>query len=77
MTFINRLIKECKADPPPREVTIRPNQVRALAAHAYGCNDLGLPAAKIEEHIRQGKLLLVGVPVRVLGANGETMKRCP
>ena len=70
MTFINRLIKEAKSEPPPRELTIRPNQVRAMAEHCQSCTSHFLNAPKIEEieeWIRAGALRLLGVPVRVLG----------
>jgi hypothetical protein len=70
MTFINRMIKAAKAEPQPRELTIRPNQVRALAEHCLSCTaafGLGMQLPEIEQHIRNGGLRMLNVPIRVLG----------
>jgi len=70
MTFINRLISEAKAEPPPRELNIRPNQVRAMAEHCRSCASpyIKYPTREqLEQTIRDGGLRLLNVPVRVLG----------
>jgi hypothetical protein len=70
MTFINNLIKQAKAEPQPRELTIRPNQVRALAEHCMGCcamTNSEAHRAQIEQIICDGGLRMLNVPVRVLG----------
>ena len=69
MTLVNYLIKQANADPPPKELAINSGQVRKLAAHAYsimwdGPNKPTLE--RIEEMIREGKLHMCGIRVKVV-----------
>lgn len=71
MSLVNDLIRRARQQ--PDELTIRPNQVRPLAAHCESClNHVILPPpkpiAEIEADIREGRMRFMDIPVRVLKA---------
>lgn len=68
MTLVNRLIKEAKTEPRPTELLINSGQVREIAAHVYSIMWGGPDRPtieKIEEMIRDGKMRMLDIPVRV------------
>jgi hypothetical protein len=63
-TLVNNLIRLARQH--PGELTIKPGDVSALAAHARISSFFPMPD-DLEVQIRAGKLRFMDIPVRVLG----------
>jgi hypothetical protein len=70
MSLVNDLIRRAKAR--PMELTINNNHVGTLAAHARACSWFSTGEKTLEELIRAGKMRFMGIPVRVLGTDGQS-----
>jgi hypothetical protein len=74
MSLINDLIRRARAEPPPAELTINDNQVGTLAEYARSCMMKCPPRDELEAMIRAGKMRFMAIPLRVLGAHGQSGK---
>lgn len=65
MTLVNRLIKEAKSK--PDHLTIKPNQVRQIAAHCHSLRmtSVGPTIEELEQMICDGRFRMCGIPVKV------------
>lgn len=72
MSLINDLIQRARAEPTPAELTIHDNQVGAFAENARLCMREVPPRDELEATIRAGKMQFMAIPVRVLGAAGQS-----
>lgn len=70
MTLVNRLIREAKNG--ATGLTIRPQDVRTIAAHCAGCSPWPVSEEEVRRVILDGGLRMLGVPVRVLGSGPIT-----
>ena len=62
---INNLIRQAKSVPPPVELTIRANQVGAVAQHMRGCLYRDWEDVQsLEQMLRDGQVRILGIPIR-------------
>lgn len=71
MTIVNRLIKEAKAVPPPKELVIPANHIRQVADHMartlyHGAMERRMSTDEAVDKLVDGGVTLLGVPLRVL-----------